>query len=114
MRRLTRLVSVIAVFAMVLAACGTDEGGGDGGDPGTTVPDTSDEMVSCEAGQVDGGDGLADAAADFSAVTGSAVAAFSGAGFAAPPAAFLAACFLAAASARALRLASSRIFSALL
>ena len=55
MRRLTRLVALIAVLAMVLAACGSDEGGGDGGgDPGTTVPDTSDEMVSCEAGQVDG------------------------------------------------------------
>ncbi len=51
MQRLTRLVALIAVIAMVLAACGSDEGGGD---PGTTVPDTSDEMVACEADEVDG------------------------------------------------------------
>lgn len=53
-RRFTRLVALAAVLAMVFAACGTDEGGGDGGDPGTTVPDTSDDTVSCETDQVDG------------------------------------------------------------
>lgn len=55
MRRISRLTAILAVVALVLAACGSDEGGGDGGgDPGTTVPDTSDQMTTCEVDQVDG------------------------------------------------------------
>lgn len=55
MRRFSRLVSILAVLALMLAACGGDEGTGDnGGDEGTTVPDTSDEMVACDADEVDG------------------------------------------------------------
>lgn len=72
MKRLSRLVALLAVLAMVLAACGTDEGGGDGdgGEPGTTagteapdttdggadttVADTTDETGACEVDEVDG------------------------------------------------------------
>lgn len=55
MRRISRLTAILAVVALVLVACGSDEGGGDGGgDPGTTVPDTSDQMTTCEVDQVDG------------------------------------------------------------
>ncbi len=42
MRRISRLVAVLAALALILAACGTDEGAEDGVDPGTTVPDTGD------------------------------------------------------------------------
>lgn len=54
MRRISRLVAVLAALALILAACGTDEGGGDGVDPGTTVPDTGDGTTVCEVDQVDG------------------------------------------------------------
>ncbi len=50
MLRTSRLVAGIAALALILAACGGDEGGGD---PGTTVPDTAGE-AACEPDQVDG------------------------------------------------------------
>lgn len=54
MRKFAKSTALLVALAMILAACGGDDDAGGGGTDATEAPGGGDEVVACEAGEVDG------------------------------------------------------------